>query len=67
MGDTNLSVIQAILDERCIEYTVFSGGRNCHGDEPETAIWIEAGYIGFYSEFGFDSRGRLLYVKAFEG
>jgi len=67
MGDTNLSIIQAILDERHIEYNIFKGGRNYHGDEPETTIQIEAGYVGFYTEFGFDNRNRLIYIKAFEG
>lgn len=69
MGDTNLSIIQAILDERKIVYNIFKGEgkQNYHGDEPETVIHIEDGYMGFYSEFGFDYKDRLIYVKAFEG
>lgn len=59
--------IVEILDRRNIAYNLVHGGRNYHGDEPDTAILIEGGYVGFYSELGFDSSGRLLYVKAFEG
>lgn len=40
--------------------------RNIKFEENDHCITIEAGYVGFFSDFTFDDNGTLLKVEAFE-